>query len=537
MVVSTNASGSSLDTVYSMIGANSVGPITWDDATWILTSSFIIFTMQSGFGLLEAGCISSKNEVNIMVKNLVDVVFGGLSYWMFGFGLSFGTSDYSNPFCGIGYFFVDTTDDQMGIVFATFVFQMSFATTATTIVSGAMAERTKLTAYVIFSFFNTLIYCIPSHWEWASNGFLRTLGVVDVAGAGAVHLVGGVSALVATLILKPRLGRYDKGSKPPPLGNPVSALIGMFMLWWGWLAFNCGSTFGISGGKWKLAAKSAVVTLNGSIGGGAIGILISVIRFRGKYDVSCIVNSVLGALVSITGGCAVVRPWEAIVIGALGGGLAILSIFVLDKLKIDDPVGASSVHGTCGAWGLIAVGLFAKHDTLENTTMGRSGVFHNGGFYLLGIQLLAVVVISVWSAILSLMILLVLRFTVGLRLSVEEEIMGADYSEHMIGHDTMVTQMLQDYVQETRGAHLERALSVISGRGVECGPHNVEDFGKEETNGKKKRTEQNKCVTVRRGSCISRLSYQISRNLLLKHDKVAPVHNNGGEIPGQTDVL
>lgn len=131
----------------------------------------------------------------------------------------------------------------------------------------------------------------------------------------------------------------------------------------------------------------------------------------------------------------------------------------------------------------------------------------------------------------------VLRFTVGLRLSVEEEIMGADYSEHMIGHDTMVTQMLQDYVQETRGAHLERALSVISGRGVECGPHNVEDFGKEETNGKKKRTEQNKCVTVRRGSCISRLSYQISRNLLLKHDKVAPVHNNGGEIPGQTDVL
>lgn len=184
-----------------------------------------------GFGLLEAGYISSKNEVNIMVKNVVDVVFGGLSYWMFGFGLSFGDGEYSNPFCGIGYFFVDAPEEMMGILFSTFVFQMSFATTATTIVSGAMAERTKLSAYIIFSFFNTLIYCIPTHWEWASNGFLRTLGMVDVAGAGAVHLVGGVSALVATLILKPRLGRYDNGIKPPPLGNPVSALIGMFMLW------------------------------------------------------------------------------------------------------------------------------------------------------------------------------------------------------------------------------------------------------------------------------------------------------------------
>jgi ammonia channel protein AmtB len=166
-----------------------------------------------------------------MMKNAVDVVFGGLSYWMFGFGLSFGVGEYSNPFCGIGYFFVDASDDQMGIIFSTFVFQMSFATTATTIVSGAMAERTKLTSYIVFSFFNTLIYCIPAHWEWASNGFLRRLGVVDVAGAGAVHLVGGVSALMATIILKPRLGRYDNGIKPLALGNPVSALIGMFMLW------------------------------------------------------------------------------------------------------------------------------------------------------------------------------------------------------------------------------------------------------------------------------------------------------------------
>ncbi|XP_062583260.1 putative ammonium transporter 3 [Saccostrea cucullata] len=516
-----------------MIGASSVGPITWDDATWILTSSFIIFTMQSGFGLLEAGCISSKNEVNIMVKNAVDVVFGGLSYWMIGFGLSFGDDEYSNPFCGIGYFFVDTTDEHMGILYSTFVFQMSFATTATTIVSGAMAERTKMTAYIIFSFFNTLIYCIPSHWEWAANGFLRTLGVVDVAGAGAVHLVGGISALVATIILRPRIGRYDNGIKPPPLGNPVSALIGMFMLWWGWLAFNCGSTFGISGGKWKLAAKSAVVTLNGSIGGGAIGILISYIRFKGKYDISCIVNSVLGSLVSITGACAVIRPWEALVVGALGGALSLMSIHVLDKLKIDDPVGASSVHGTCGIWGLLAVGLFARYDPLENTTMGRSGVFHGGGFYLLGVQLLAVVVISVWSAVLSLVVLMILKFTVGLRLSVDQELMGADYSEHMIGHETLVEHMIQDYIQDSHETR-ETPLSSVSGKVNSCADE-LQLCEKDGNIENKKRKEQNKCVTFRRGSCISRLSYQISRSVLTKQEKVAPVNNNSNGIPGQIE--
>ena len=170
-----------------------------------------------------------------MVKNAVDVVFGGLSYWAFGFALSFGNQPGTNPFCGFGYFFVDTTTDEMGILFSTYVFQLSFATTATTIVSGAMAERTKLISYIIFSFMNTICYCIPAHWEWASDGFLRTLGVVDIAGSGAVHVVGGISALIATIILKPRLGRFYEGMKrdenPLPMGNPANTLIGMFMLW------------------------------------------------------------------------------------------------------------------------------------------------------------------------------------------------------------------------------------------------------------------------------------------------------------------
>ena len=173
-----------------------------------------------------------KNEVNIMVKNAVDVIFGGLTYWAFGYGLSFGQGPLANPFCGVGYFLVDTDDpDEMGVVYSTFIFQLSFATTATTIVSGAMAERTKLTAYILFSLTNTVVYVIPAHWVWSKIGFLAQLGVIDIAGSGAVHLVGGVSGLVATLMLGSRIGRYDKGVEPIPPGNATNAIVGMFMLW------------------------------------------------------------------------------------------------------------------------------------------------------------------------------------------------------------------------------------------------------------------------------------------------------------------
>ncbi|KAL5004706.1 hypothetical protein ScPMuIL_018162 [Solemya velum] len=184
-IVTNNVTNSILDHTESItpeVHSRHIMQSPWDDATWILACSFIIFTMQSGFALLESGIASRKSEVNVMVKNVVDVVFGGISYWMLGYGLSFGNAPGSNPFCGIGQFFVDTDTDNMGVVFAQFVFQSSFATTATTIVSGAMAERTRLVAYIAFSFANTLIYSFPAHWIWAENGWLRTLGVVDVAG-------------------------------------------------------------------------------------------------------------------------------------------------------------------------------------------------------------------------------------------------------------------------------------------------------------------------------------------------------------------
>ena len=210
----------------------------WDDATWILTSAFIVFTMQSGFGLLESGSVSQKNEVNIMVKNAVDVLFGGFSHWMFGYALSFGMDEGTNGFFGVGHFFVDSTGDgdDLGRLFSHFFFHTSFATTATTIVSGAMAERTKLEAYVVFSFVNTLVYCFPAHWMWSHVGWLRMLGATDVAGASTVHLVGGTTGLVATLMLGPRTKRFDDGSgtthvEVRNMSSPTNALFGMFMLW------------------------------------------------------------------------------------------------------------------------------------------------------------------------------------------------------------------------------------------------------------------------------------------------------------------
>ncbi|KAK7481362.1 hypothetical protein BaRGS_00027442 [Batillaria attramentaria] len=409
------------------------GPITWDDATWILTSAFIIFTMQSGFGMLEAGAVHSKNTVNIMVKNVVDVVFGGMTYWMFGFALSFGEGPWSNPFCGVGDFFLDTMDEDMGLVYATFVFQLSFATTATTIVSGAMAERTNLTAYILFSFFNTVVYCIPAHWVWGSNGFLATLGAVDFAGSGVVHLVGASSALVATLMLKPRTGRYTPGKEWPDLHNPVNAIIGTFMLWQVDAGFESRFYYpDLVDGRWnrrhckksgsRLGAKPALHV--------AKHLRSASIVKRAKYDVGDLINAILGALVAITASCPVVRPYEAVIIGSVGAVCTLSWCTLMNKLKVDDPVSAVAVHGAAGMWGLIAVGLFVADDNLEDITSDRNGLFHGGGFYLLGIQVLSIVCEVVWSMVSTYFLLLLVDKTVGIRVSLEEERLGADYCEH-----------------------------------------------------------------------------------------------------------
>ncbi|KAL8606653.1 hypothetical protein ACOMHN_025752 [Nucella lapillus] len=405
----------------------------WDDATWILTSSFIIFTMQSGFGMLESGCVSHKNEVNIMMKNVADVIFGGISYWMLGYGFSFGNGTGTNGFCGLGKFFLDPTDDaSMGAEYSRFVFQASFATTATTIVSGAIAERARFTSYLIFSFFNTFIYCFPAHWVWAETGWLKVLGVVDVAGDGPVHVVGGVSALIAAIVMKPRKGHFTEGNHHN-MESPIGAILGLFILWWSWLAFNCGSTYGISGGKWKIASRAATNTLMAANSGGIVAFVSSYV-FHRKFLVRYVINGILSALVSITACCAVTSVKESLIIGGVGAMLTLIMDKVMDVVKIDDPVSAFAVHGVGGLWGLLATGLFAHRDTVALTFNDRDGLVRGGGFYLLGVQILEMVTITGWTLVTSFSLFKFIDLLVGLRLNPEEEEVGADFIEHNVTH-------------------------------------------------------------------------------------------------------
>ncbi|GFU07039.1 putative ammonium transporter 3 [Nephila pilipes] len=386
--------------------------------------------------MLESGCVTRKNEINVLMKNVVDMVFGGLSYWMFGYGMSYGTSKGTNPFFAVGNYFVDTQDVNMGYLYTTYIFQLSFASTATTIVSGAVAERFNFSAYCIYSFLNTFIYCLPAGWIWGDHGFLNHLGVIDIAGCCPVHLVGGASALVATVMVGPREGRYDNNKKHDIINSPTNAMLGMFVLWWGWLGFNCGSTFGVTGAKWKYAARSAITTLNASIGGGLASLLFSCFRFRKKFLISNLINGILSALVAVTAGCVLYNPWEALLIGSISSLLTNFAMPALDFIHIDDPVGAIPVHLVGSIWGMTAVGLFVEEDSLLALSKGEAGVFQRGGFHLLGIQMLSLIVVGVWSLLATYILLQIINFAIPLRVKREQEEAGADEVEHNIKHYT-----------------------------------------------------------------------------------------------------
>ncbi|XP_053979920.1 putative ammonium transporter 3 [Hylaeus volcanicus] len=428
---STNVTNSSIEDTDVISTYN----INQEDSNWILTNSFIIFTMQTGFGMLESGCVSLKNEVNIMMKNVVDIVLGGLTYWAFGFAMSFGSSGSYNSFIGLGDFLIDPSihDKLMGPKCAAFIFQLSFATTSTTIVSGAMAERCNFKAYCLFSFLNTIVYCVPAGWIWGDQGFLKNLGAVDIAGSGVVHLVGGGSALACAIMLRPRLGRYDNGIAPLPLGNPVNAIMGLFVLWWGWLAFNSGSTYGVTGQRWQYAARAAVSTMLASMGGGLIGLGFSLTNPNG-IDILSQINGILGALVAVTGGCFLFRAWEAIVVGMVGAYITCCVMPLLDKMHIDDPVGASATHGASGIWGIIAIGLFADNPYPLDTTSGRKGLFKGGGWHLFGVQCLTVLCLAFWSFFTSVILLWLINKLIPIRMSINEELLGADLVEHQVRH-------------------------------------------------------------------------------------------------------
>lgn len=272
-----------------------------------------------------------------------------------------------------------------------------------------MAERIRLRPYILVTFFMTIVHSISAHWVWSENGFLKKLGVVDAAGCSVVHLAGGVAGLVSTIYLKPRVGRFgEKGGHS--MSNPTNALLGTFMLWWGWLGFNTGSAYGIANGRWRLAARSAMVTILSSIGGGCTALVVSLLTTK-KCKVDLLIDGLLASLVSTTASCLCVRPMQSLLIGSIGSGLAVFSYPIIERLEIDDPVGVIPVHVIGSTWGMLCVGIFAQGDRFVQTnTNGQSGLLHNGGIKLLAIQSLAIVVIFIWAGTATLTILAVNYF-------------------------------------------------------------------------------------------------------------------------------
>ncbi|MBN2331659.1 MAG: ammonium transporter [Deltaproteobacteria bacterium] len=393
---------------------------------WICMAAFLVFFMQAGFAMVEAGFTRAKNVCNIIMKNLLDFSVGSIAFFILGFGIMFG-SDVGG-FLGSDQFLLSGTNpatpDGMWN-YAFWLFQCVFAATAATIVSGAMAERTKFVAYLIYSAFICLfIYPISGHWIWG-GGWLSAMKtpMVDFAGSSVVHSVGGWLGLAGALMLGPREGKYtaEGRSKAIPGHNILAGALGVFILWFGWFGFNPGSTteanssIGLIAVTTNLAAASGVIT----------AMITAWFRF-GKPDVTMSLNGALAGLVAITAGCANVSPGSAIIIGALAGIVVVVSVEFIDKvLKIDDPVGAISVHGVCGAFGTICVGIFANKEF-----GGVSGLLDGGGTALLVSQLIGVAAIFAWSFILGLILFAAIKATVGLRVSRTEELRGLDIEEH-----------------------------------------------------------------------------------------------------------
>jgi Amt family ammonium transporter len=389
---------------------------------WVLIAAALVFFMQAGFALVEAGLTRSKNTANILMKNLMDFVIGTIAFWLVGFGIMFGAK---NGFWGGIDLFTQNTyrSDMPDLAFL--IFQTVFAATAATIVSGAMAERTKFNAYLIYSaVISLIIYPISGHWAWG-GGWLSTLSTPfhDFAGSTVVHSVGGWCAMIGALILGPRIGKYGKDGtvNAIPGHNLALATLGVFILWIGWFGFNPGSQLAAAGTANAKAISLIFVTTNIAAAGGALSTLIFMWLKYKKPPLSMTLNGALAGLVAITAGCDAVTPGGALIIGLMAGILVVLSVEFFDKvLKIDDPVGAISVHGVCGAFGTLMVGFFST----------SQGILYGHGAALLGSQAIGVLAVAAWAMGAGLILFTVLKFTNGLRVSrrIEEE--GLDVYEH-----------------------------------------------------------------------------------------------------------
>ena len=452
------------------------------DVTWTLVAAFLVYFMQAGFALCEAGLTRAKNTGNILMKNLMDFCIGTPCYWIVGFGLMFGGT---NALIGTLDPFMQGVYDFGSLptwVYA--FFQTVFCATAATIVSGSMAERTNFKAYVFYSAaISLIVYPISGHWIWG-GGWLAQLGFHDFAGSTAVHFVGGVTAALGAYLLGPRIGKYDKNGKPRAIlgHNMLAMALGVFILWFCWFGFNGGSTVCLTGDDAMTSAGLVVFNTNLSAALATLAAMIFTWARYGKPDVSLTFNASLAGLVAITAGCDVVDPFGAAIIGIVAGILVILSVEFFDKIvKIDDPVGAISVHGACGCFGTLAIGLF-------NT---ETGLFYGGGLATLGVQALGLVSVAAWVLVTMFIVFKVIDKVIGLRVPEQIEIDGLDFAEHglptayagfAISDPTYAnlelvnpnegTDLGEDDIEKASEAKVNAAVPVVTAP-VSTGMHNI----------------------------------------------------------------
>ena len=393
------------------------------DTLWVLIAAFLVFFMQAGFGMVEAGLIRAKNAGNILMKNMLDFCTASIGFFIFGYALMFGGSE---PLFGTkGWFLIGAESPTPLPLYAFWMFQAAFCGAAATIVAGGMAERMKFVAYLMYSFvISALVYPIVGHWVWG-GGWLSGLDFHDFAGSTVVHATGGFAALVGTILLKPRTGKFNADGSPNFITGHNMPLVslGVFILWFGWFGFNPGSALGI--GDPELVGR-IVINTNLAAAAGAITAMFTAWTKFGKPDLALTLNGALAGLVAITAPCAVVTPGAAIYIGGIAGILCVFGVRWLDRLQIDDPVGAVPVHGLNGVWGTLAVGLFGQ------AALGapNDGLFYGGAFTQLGIQALGALSVVVFVMAAMWLVFKTIDALVGLRVSEVEELRGLDIGEH-----------------------------------------------------------------------------------------------------------
>jgi ammonium transporter, Amt family len=409
------------------------------NTVWVVVAAVLVMFMQAGFALLEAGLCRTRNAAHVAGKNIIIFAVCSLVYWAVGFGLAFGDG---NGFAGTSGFFPGINEmvsvGKAPFTFITtvpgaagYLFQVVFAGVSLAIVWGAMAERAKLWVYFAFGVVFTVIYSIASHWIWG-GGWLFDKGMQDFAGSTVVHYQGALAALAGTLLLGPRIGRFgpDGKARPMPAHNLPFAILGTIILWFGWFGFNPGSTLSvITGGSVGYFGYVALTTNLAAAAGGVTGALLSWARL-GKADIGSTMNGVLAALVAITAASGFVAPWAAVIVGAVSGAIAVVGPPLVERLRVDDPIGAIPVHGLAGVWGTLACGLFAAPQLVKITNTGSAGLVYSGSFHQLGVQVIGLAAVGAFTFTASFAALWVMRAIAGIRVAPAVELGGLDVHEH-----------------------------------------------------------------------------------------------------------